>query len=859
MSDHEPKTIQTGASHSWLALSLSPQDEDKSPIDWEDYGRKLGEELRRFGGWLAEVGPESLLVFSHPADAVACGLHYLQVAGRLASRKPETVVVRAAIHHGAANEDGGDKVRPSEDTALLLRALLAFALPRQLLMSSEPWSAAKEGRPGGEPLDSSLVWLSHGTRRIEGMRAAVEVCEVGIPRFSPLAPPPTEMPSGSSEMHILETLTATRRFDPKNLIGCTFDKVYRIDRQLGRGGMGAVYRAEHLKLGGYCAIKIPRPELLRRPGFLERFRHEAALLRSLSHPNIVIVYDVRDEEDTDLGLAYISMEYIEGQSLRQYFKHAARELKVRDVVDILAQIAAGLDAAHRKDVVHRDIKPDNILIEVKERRAKIVDFGMAKSGDVNLTQEVEGGRESYALTPAFASPEQLRGERPTHASDTYSFAATIYYLFCRDHIFNCETTESFCYAHQFQAPIALSKRNARWPVKVGDAIARSLAKKPEDRHASAGALVAEIREALSRYGDVVYEDFMKGPGPTLHAEREPATSGGRGALWVAAAALVAVVGLGGAYVYFQPSQGVPVEAPPAMAPEPELEMTSEPAIVEAPPTEESPTEPPPVEIAMEQEIATPPPTETMPEASVEETAIPTPLPPSPSADQQRLYDELGIAARARRDLVVNDWNRVVPGLNSLPNELSDRVESEVRARLQEVNDYLFRAEAEWKNDAYESATERLRDAQTKLGEIAPFLAASRKWLAARSEVVEAQEKFAALWEEASVEWSVPENVAVAAVKLEAGDDLLAQLDGENCVPHYQEAARVLVLTIEQHRRATALDRAMVRQRREALAAYLRGNASAEEVAALSEKIAGGRAAYLSGDYEQAIRMWGGDQ
>src|SRR5215207_6916668 len=166
---------------------------------------------------------------------------------------------------------------------------------------------------------------------------------------------------------------------------------YRIEERIGRGGMGLVYRAEHLNLRRRAAIKIIAPELAETSGFHERFNREARIAAALQHPNIVTVYDAGEDD----GLLYIAMQYIEGSDLSSV-------LRPYRALDVCRQVAAALDAAHAQGLIHRDVKPANVLIE--GRTAFLTDFGLTKRIDGTQTQLTKAG--DVVGTVHYVAPEQ---------------------------------------------------------------------------------------------------------------------------------------------------------------------------------------------------------------------------------------------------------------------------------------------------------------------------------------------------------------------------------------------------------------------------------------------------------------------
>ena len=295
---------------------------------------------------------------------------------------------------------------------------------------------------------------------------------------------------------------------------------YRILRKVGQGGMGTVYEALHLRFNERRALKVMSPEVASDPDFVKRFEREAVVTRRLQHPNAVHVDDIEEAED---GRPYIVMEFVEGQSLKRLIQKEGA-LPVPRVCSIIKQAAAALGAAHALGMVHRDIKPDNIVLLAAGagEQAKVLDFGIAKlkesrSGDVNLT-----ATGAIIGTPQYMSPEQAmgkRGEELDGRSDLYSLGVVMYQMLTGQLPFAADTTLALLQAHAFEAPRPLAEVRPDLPLPdaISRVVMRCLAKKPEDRPADAQALIAEIERAESPGQSAV------APVPTRKFEK-PATA-----------------------------------------------------------------------------------------------------------------------------------------------------------------------------------------------------------------------------------------------------------------------------------------------------------------------------------------------
>ena len=284
---------------------------------------------------------------------------------------------------------------------------------------------------------------------------------------------------------------------------------YQVLRPIGQGGMGTVYLAEDPFLKRRVAIKVVRVTGAARHQAMLRFRGEAEISAQLNHPNLVTIFDVGVEED--LG-PFLAMEYVEGKSLSKHIKE--KDLDPETATRVLIQAMRALRAAHRRAIVHRDVKPDNILLS-EEGRAKLMDFGIARSmGHMSLTPESpldspmldQGVPNGYAQTlalrltstgdflgsPAYAPPEVLKGGEGTPASDRYSFAATAFELLTGQlpHP-GAGLTEIII--HILQEPIALPPDLAP---RLGTVFQRALSSDTDDRYATLPEFMEELIDAL---------------------------------------------------------------------------------------------------------------------------------------------------------------------------------------------------------------------------------------------------------------------------------------------------------------------------------------------------------------------------
>jgi len=261
---------------------------------------------------------------------------------------------------------------------------------------------------------------------------------------------------------------------------------YRIQRLLGKGGMGAVFLAHDEVLGDVVALKIISSAWSSdESAMIDRFKREAAAARKVSSPHVIRIHDLGEAR---AGLLYLSMEYVPGRTLAEIISTRGL-LPIADCVDILGQICVGLAAAHDAGVIHRDLKPGNVL--VGERNAvKIIDFGLAKAA------AADGMTATGMLmgTPYYMSPEQVRGRRVDAVSDLYSLGALAYHVVTGRPPFSGDNAIAVGFAHLSEAPTPPRALRPEISVELDAAILRALAKEPGERQQSA----AELRAALTK-------------------------------------------------------------------------------------------------------------------------------------------------------------------------------------------------------------------------------------------------------------------------------------------------------------------------------------------------------------------------
>jgi eukaryotic-like serine/threonine-protein kinase len=327
---------------------------------------------------------------------------------------------------------------------------------------------------------------------------------------------------------------------------------YRLDDRVATGGMGDVWRATDLVLGRQVAAKVLLPALVRDPDFIARFRAEARIMASLRSPGIVQVFDCGQDELPDGSPAdYLVMEFVEGQPLSRRIEEAGH-LEVGETMSIVAQVAQALHAAHHRGIVHRDVKPSNLLVQ-EDGTVVLVDFGVARSTNVTSitsTNAVPG-------TALYMAPEQAAGRPVSGATDIYALGAVTYCCLTGTPPFTGDSPLQVAVRHLDDEPPELP---AEIPDPVRDLVARALAKDPADRYPSGAAMAEAARAAMGESPTAMVPLALRtaaGPPDTRDDLTAAAPLGGTGApagrrgrrgalLGALAAVLVAVVALGAA-------------------------------------------------------------------------------------------------------------------------------------------------------------------------------------------------------------------------------------------------------------------------------------------------------------------------
>jgi serine/threonine protein kinase len=328
---------------------------------------------------------------------------------------------------------------------------------------------------------------------------------------------------------------------------------YELQELVGTGGMSSVYRAVDTLLERNVALKILHPHYGDDAEYVERFRREARAVAQLSHPNIVTVIDRGEDDDRQ----YIVFEYVDGESLKQLVDRTG-PLPARRAVELALQVAEALAFAHHSGLVHRDVKPQNVLV-TEDGEAKVTDFGIARSLDVEHGVTQTG---TVLGTSNYISPEQARGQTVTPATDVYSLGVVLFELLTGDVPFPGENFVAVAMKHINDEPPSLLERRPDVPMRLVAAIDRALAKDPAQRFPSMDAFCAELRACLDELGTPDAERTFIQPSPVLRQSRphRARVARRRRRLWpllllllvAIAAALVAVFALRGSKGHSSP-------------------------------------------------------------------------------------------------------------------------------------------------------------------------------------------------------------------------------------------------------------------------------------------------------------------
>jgi serine/threonine protein kinase len=269
---------------------------------------------------------------------------------------------------------------------------------------------------------------------------------------------------------------------------------YRIESLLGFGGMSVVYVAEDPRLKRKVALKLLAAGLAEDESFRERFLRESELAASIDHPNIVPIYEAGTSED----LLFIAMRFVEGRDLRERLQRG--RLEPPDAIGIVAQVASALDAAHARGLVHRDVKPSNVLLDTGARpdgsdHVYLADFGLTR----RVSEEAETGDDGQLMgTIDYVAPEQIAGEEIDGRADVYSLGCVLYECLIGQPPFQRDSELAVVFAHLDAEPPAPSAQRPELPTALDEVIARALAKEPEQRYSSCRELARAHSPSRSR-------------------------------------------------------------------------------------------------------------------------------------------------------------------------------------------------------------------------------------------------------------------------------------------------------------------------------------------------------------------------
>ncbi len=292
-------------------------------------------------------------------------------------------------------------------------------------------------------------------------------------------------------------------------IGMMIGERYEILEKIGTGGMSDVYKAKCHKLNRFVAVKVLKQEFSENANFVSKFRIEAQAAAGLMHPNIVNVYDVGEEN----GIYYIVMELVEGITLKKYIEKKAR-LSYKEAVSIAIQVSMGIEAAHNNHIIHRDIKPQNIIIS-KDGKVKVTDFGIAKAATSNtITSNVMGSVH-------YTSPEQARGGYSDEKSDIYSLGISMFEMLTGRVPFNGETTVAIAIKHIQEEIPSPKEFIPEIPSSVDSIVLKCCQKSPERRYQSMAELIADLKQSLMK----PEEDFVVQNEPDMNGSTRMISEG----------------------------------------------------------------------------------------------------------------------------------------------------------------------------------------------------------------------------------------------------------------------------------------------------------------------------------------------
>src|SRR5215468_1265427 len=319
------------------------------------------------------------------------------------------------------------------------------------------------------------------------------LCDTPIPASDATLQPPEDLSATLDESYGKDWSAAAapeaaeRGFDSKGNLkpGLVLAGRYEIRERLGTGGMGSVYRARDRELDRSVAIKVIRPELAEQSDILRRFKQELILARQVTHKNVIRIFDLGE----DAGIKFITMEYVEGQSLKSMMDERGK-LSYEESAGIIQQVCLALEAAHAEGVVHRDLKPQNIMVD-KQGKVLVMDFGIARSAGVagmTMTGALVG-------TPEYMSPEQVRGDHVDARSDLFSLGIIYYELLTGKKPYSGGTAESVMFRRTVERARPPLEMDPQMPRFLSEIVAKCLEKDVADRYQTA----REIWDNIERW------------------------------------------------------------------------------------------------------------------------------------------------------------------------------------------------------------------------------------------------------------------------------------------------------------------------------------------------------------------------
>lgn len=307
-----------------------------------------------------------------------------------------------------------------------------------------------------------------------------------------------------------------------DIIGQRLAGKYEVKSEIGQGGMGVVYEGYDGMLRRRVAVKVLAPHLAGDPAFVKRFQHEAAAAAGLHHPNIVTIFDVGSERgvnDAKQPIYYIVMQYVDGQGLDRWLQQQKRLLTMSDTDRIVRQVADALQYAHDQGMIHRDVKPSNVMLDTAGH-VTLMDFGLVRASEMShLTQS------GMAIgTPSYMAPEQITGGPIDRRTDVYALGVVIYELLVGEAPFVRTTPVATAHAHVYDPPPPLREKRPDLPPSVEAVVLKALAKSPDNRYAQARVLAADLALASTGQMPVGLQDAARAGAkdPTVPMDRPPA-------------------------------------------------------------------------------------------------------------------------------------------------------------------------------------------------------------------------------------------------------------------------------------------------------------------------------------------------